>query len=116
MNAFTIVIPTRNEAATIGEMIHCCRKLTGHLLVVDSLSVDGTPELARRAGARVVQVAVPGKGAAIRAVIPHITTELVVFIDADGSHVVEDIPKLLAPLQAGLADHVQASRLLGGSS
>ncbi|MBF0189797.1 MAG: glycosyltransferase family 2 protein [Magnetococcales bacterium] len=119
MNApvpFTIVIPTRDEAETIAEMVHCCRTLTPHVLVADSLSSDGTPTLAAQAGARVISVPKAGKGYAIRAIIPAITTELVVFIDADGSHDVADIPKLLRPLLENQADHVQASRLTGGSS
>ena len=37
-------------------------------------------------------------------------------MDADGSHLVEDIPALVAPIREGEADHVSASRLLGGSS
>ncbi|MBF0180704.1 MAG: glycosyltransferase family 2 protein [Magnetococcales bacterium] len=113
---FTIVIPTRNEADTIGEMVACCLRLTPHVLVVDTLSTDGTPQLAERAGARLLRVTTPGKGAALRAAMPHVATELVVFIDADGSHVPADIPKLLQPILEGRADHVQASRLLGGSS
>ncbi|MBF0614202.1 MAG: glycosyltransferase family 2 protein [Magnetococcales bacterium] len=113
---FTIVIPTRNEAETIQEMVTCCLRLTPQVWVVDSLSKDGTPELAAVAGARVIPVTAMGKGAAIRAVIPLLETELVLFMDADGSHDVADIPKLLAPLIAGQADHVQASRLTGGSS
>ncbi|MBF0428685.1 MAG: glycosyltransferase family 2 protein [Magnetococcales bacterium] len=115
-STFTIVIPTRNESATIAEMVDCCRKLTPHVLVVDSLSTDGTPEIATKAGAKVIALPVLGKGAAIRAVIPHIETAIVVFIDADGSHVVEDIPLLLKPIMEDQADHVQASRLMGGSS
>lgn len=113
---FTIVIPTRNEAETIVEMVRCCLKYAPEVLVVDSLSTDGTPQLAEHAGAQVLSVPLLGKGNAIRAAIPALATEWVLFIDADGSHDVADIPKLIAPLQAGVADHVQASRLMGGSS
>ncbi|MBF0628690.1 MAG: glycosyltransferase [Magnetococcales bacterium] len=112
----TIVIPTRDEAETIAEMVQCCLKLTSNVMVADSLSKDGTPELAAKAGARVITIPQAGKGSAIRAIIPLLTTDLVVFIDADGSHEVADIPRLLKPLLEGRADHVQASRLLGGSS
>ncbi|MEO5345875.1 MAG: glycosyltransferase family 2 protein [Magnetococcus sp. YQC-9] len=115
-STFTIVIPTRHEAETIAEMVRCCLNHSPHVLVVDSLSSDGTPELAEAAGARVLRVPRLGKGYAIRAAIPEIQTSIVVFIDADGSHDVADIPKLVAPIQADRADHVQASRLTGGSS
>ncbi|MBF0341018.1 MAG: glycosyltransferase family 2 protein [Magnetococcales bacterium] len=113
---FTIVIPTRHEAETIVEMVRCCLTLTPHVVVADSLSDDGTPELAAQAGARVIRIRELGKGCAIRGVIPEIATEFVVFIDADGSHNVCDIPRLMHPLLTGQADHVQASRLTGGSS
>ncbi|MCX5900181.1 MAG: glycosyltransferase family 2 protein, partial [Proteobacteria bacterium] len=45
-----------------------------------------------------------------------VTTEITVFIDADGSHDPADIPKLIAPILKVEADHVSASRLIGGSS
>jgi glycosyltransferase involved in cell wall biosynthesis len=57
-----------------------------------------------------------GKGEAIRRAILEITTPITVFIDADGSHVPEDIPRLVGPIREGGADHVSASRLIGGSS
>ena len=44
------------------------------------------------------------------------TTPVTVFLDADGSHVPEDIPCVVEPILAGRADHVSASRLIGGSS
>ncbi|MBF0145922.1 MAG: glycosyltransferase [Magnetococcales bacterium] len=113
---FSIVIPTRNEAGTIADIVTRSLRLTPHVWVMDGASSDGTPQLAAQAGARVVTVPERGKGRAIRAVVDHVTTPIIVFIDADGSHVVEDIPRLLAPLRAGAADHVQASRLIGGSS
>ncbi len=114
--AYTIVIPTRNEAPTIAEMVACCLKLTPHVIVVDSFSQDQTPQLAQEAGAKVIQLNQSGKGMAIRAMATEVTTPIVVFIDADGSHVVEDIPKLIQPILDNQADHVQASRLIGGSS
>ncbi|MBF0433953.1 MAG: glycosyltransferase family 2 protein [Magnetococcales bacterium] len=113
---YTIVIPTRNEAATIADIVTRSLRLTPFVLVMDTASNDGTPALAIQSGAQVINVPEQGKGLAIRAAANHVTTPLVVFIDADGSHVVEDIPKLIAPLRAGSADHVHASRLIGGSS
>ena len=44
------------------------------------------------------------------------TGDIIVFIDADGSHDPEDIPKLIQPILNGEADHVSGSRLTGGSS
>ena len=45
-----------------------------------------------------------------------VSGDIIVFIDADGSHDPKDIPKLVAPIQRDEADHVSASRLIGGSS
>ncbi|MBF0134616.1 MAG: glycosyltransferase family 2 protein [Magnetococcus sp. DMHC-1] len=112
----TIVIPAKNEAATIVEIVQRCQCFATRILVLDGRSTDGTGDKAAAAGAQVITVTRNGKGSAIREAIHHITTPLVVFIDADGSHVVEDIPQLVAPLREGRADHVHASRLIGGSS
>jgi dolichol-phosphate mannosyltransferase len=57
-----------------------------------------------------------GKGLAIRLAVSHIETDLTVLMDADGSHDTKDIPRLIEPIRRGEADHVSASRLLGGSS
>jgi len=114
--AVTVVIPTLNEAATVGEIIERTRPYTSDILVVDGHSSDGTADLARSLGARVVFDHGKGKGEALRTVIPHLTRDVTVFIDADGSHDPDDIPALVAPILAGDADHVSGSRLIGGSS
>jgi len=112
----TVVIPALNEALTIGEIIEQVRPWTSDILVVDGHSPDGTAEIARSLGARVVFDHGKGKGEAIRSVIPHLDREITVFIDADGSHDPADIPALIRPILAGEADHVSGSRLIGGSS
>ena len=83
---------------------------------MDGHSSDGTRQLALAAGARVLTDNRKGKGDAIRVAIPQISTAITVFIDADGSHDPGDIPRLVAPLVDGSADHVSGSRLMGGSS
>jgi glycosyltransferase involved in cell wall biosynthesis len=111
-----VVIPTKNEAVTVGEVIEGVRPFAGDILVVDGHSEDGTADIARSLGAQVVFDHGKGKGEAIRTVIPHLAREVTVFIDADGSHDPLDIPRLVAPILAGDADHVSGSRLTGGSS
>jgi dolichol-phosphate hexosyltransferase len=86
------------------------------VLVVDGRSTDETAARAEAAGARVVSDEGRGKGRAIRQVIPLVSSEVTVFMDADGSHDPDDIPRLVAPILSGEADHVSGSRLLGGSS
>jgi dolichol-phosphate mannosyltransferase len=111
-----VVIAAKNEAPTIQEVVTCCRRFAGQVLVVDGQSNDGTTDLARASGAEVLTEISAGKGNAIRTAIPHIRGSITVLIDADGSHIVTDIPRLIEPIRNGEADHVSASRLLGGSS
>ena len=113
--AVTAVIPARNEAATIAAVVRECLNYAGHVIVVEGGSSDATAAIAQAAGARVVRDPGLGKGAALRLAIAHVETPLCVFVDADGSHDPIDIPLLIAPIHAGLADHVTGSRLLGGS-
>ncbi len=112
----TVVIPSLNEARTIGDIIEKTRPYTSDILVVDGHSPDGTADLARSLGARIVFDHGKGKGEALRSVIPHLDREIAVFIDADGSHDPDDIPNLIRPILEGRADHVSGSRLIGGSS
>lgn len=111
----TIVVPARNEAPDIGLVLHAARPFGDDLLVVDGHSTDGTPEIARAAGARVVRDGGRGKGDAVRTGIREARGDVVVFLDADCSHDPGDIPLLVAPIREGRADHVTASRVLGGS-
>lgn len=112
----TIVVPAKDEAATIAEIVGRCRPWAKEVIVVDGHSQDDTVHRAREAGARVLMDHGKGKGDAIRTSIAAVTTAITVFLDADGSHDPDDVPKLVAPIHAGHADHVSASRLIGGSS
>lgn len=112
----SVVIPTLNEEQTLRDVIEGCRPYADELLVVDGHSTDRTREVAESAGVRVILDNRKGKGAALRHIIDFATGDVIVFIDADGSHDPADIPKLIAPILKGEADHVSASRLIGGSS
>lgn len=113
----TAVIAARNEAATVGGIVSRTIPFCARVLVVDGRSTDGTSEEAARHGADVVAQGTPmGKGAALRMGLHLVTTPITVFLDADGSHIPEDIPALVAPILDDRADHVSASRLIGGSS
>ena len=111
----TAVIPARNEESTVGDVVRECLHYAGKVIVVEGGSTDRTAEVAMKAGALVVSDQGLGKGAALRLAVGHVDTPFCVFVDADGSHDPIDIPLLVAPIKAGLAEHVTGSRLLGGS-
>jgi len=112
----SVVIPTRNEEGMIKEIIDGCRPYADELLVVDGHSTDDTRKIAEAAGVRVILDNGKGKGAALRQAAFAVTGDIIVFIDADGSHDPKDIPRLVEPIIKGEADHVSGSRLIGGSS
>jgi glycosyltransferase involved in cell wall biosynthesis len=111
----TAVIPTRDEEGMIGAIIDAVRVHADDLLVVDGHSTDRTREVAAEHGARVILDGGKGKGEAIRRAFDAASGDVLVFIDADGSHEVNDIPAMLAPILAGNADLVIGSRGKGGS-
>ena len=112
----TTVIPAKDEAQSIAELIERASEYSIQIIVVDGHSKDDTRKIAESNGAKVILDNGKGKGEAIRCAIPHVTTEIIVFMDADWSHDPDDIPKLATPILNGTADHVTGSRLIGGSS
>ena len=111
----TVVIPAKDEEGLIGEIVDQVKPYADEVLVVDGHSRDRTAEIATAHGARVIQDHGQGKGEALRLALARAEGEIVVFIDADGSHDPHDIPKLVAPIRAGVSDLVIGSRGKGGS-
>lgn len=111
----SIVIPTRNEEKTVSQIINRCKRYADEILVIDGHSTDKTREIANNLNVRVILDNKKGKGEALRQAIQEVNGDIIVFIDADGSHDPEDIPKLIKPILDNKADHVTASRMLGGS-
>jgi glycosyltransferase involved in cell wall biosynthesis len=110
-----VVIPTFNEAESIGSVVaELPRACVDRIIVVDGGSTDGTPERARGAGADVIAV---GRGYGLacltgaRAADP---ADIIVFMDGDGADDPAAIAALVAPLRAGDYDFVIASRARGG--
>lgn len=100
----SIVIPARNEAASIGGVVTASRALfpDAEVIVVDDGSDDATGAQARAAGAIVVRhPASRGNGAAVKAGARRATRDVLVFLDGDGQHDPADIPRLLAALDEG---------------
>ena len=111
----TVVIPTKDEEGLIGEIVDAVKPYADEVLVVDGHSRDRTRDIAEAHGARVIRDRGLGKGEALRLSLREAAGDVVVFIDADGSHEPADIPKLIEPIRAGQADLVIASRGKGGS-
>jgi dolichol-phosphate mannosyltransferase len=113
--SITGVILARNEEHTIGEVVRSVLPFCDEVLVMDGHSTDATAQLAREAGAVVHHDPGRGKGSAVRASFPLSRGNVLVLMDADGSHAAVDVPRLAGPIQRGEADLVVGSRFTGGS-
>jgi glycosyltransferase involved in cell wall biosynthesis len=114
----SVIIPTHNEAHAIERVLaDLPSDLTTEVIVVDSNSTDGTPEIAARMGARVIQEPRRGYGrACLTGLAETIAPDVVVFLDGDYSDRPAELPLLLAPIVEGSADITLGSRLRGQSS
>jgi glycosyltransferase involved in cell wall biosynthesis len=117
----SFLVPAYNEAATIVEVLERVSALPmeKQIVVVDDGSTDGTGDLVERwRGGRddivLIRQENRGKGAAIRAAIPHADGEIAVIQDADLEYDPSDVPALIEPIERGVADVVFGSRLSGG--
>ena len=109
----SVIIPTRNEASAIGHVLaDLPADLVTEVVVVDSNSIDGTPEIAEKMGARVIRESRRGYG---RACLTGLDTanapDIIVFLDGDYSDRPSELPLLLAPIIEGRADITLGSRL-----
>jgi glycosyltransferase involved in cell wall biosynthesis len=109
----SVIIPTHNEALSIERVLaDLPPDLTTEVIVVDSNSTDGTPEIAARMGARVIQEPRRGYGRACLTGMAHTNSpDVVVFLDGDYSDRPSELPILLAPIIEGRADITLGSRL-----
>jgi glycosyltransferase involved in cell wall biosynthesis len=116
----TFIVPVYNEVATVEQVLDRVDALlfAKQIIVVDDGSTDGTSEVLEawkeRTGSLLIRQPNRGKGAAIRAAIPHIDGDIVVVQDADGEYDPVDVPRLVEPIARGTADVVFGSRLSGG--
>ena len=117
----SFLVPAYNEAATIEAVLDAVDglPLERQIVVVDDGSTDATPAIVERwargkDGVVLVRQANRGKGAAIRAAIPHADGDVIVIQDADMEYDPADVPALIDPIVRGAADVVFGSRLSGG--
>jgi glycosyltransferase involved in cell wall biosynthesis len=114
----SVIIPTHNEAQSIGRVLaDLPADIVTEVLVVDSNSTDGTPRIASKMGARVVQEPRRGYGrACLTGLAAANSPDVVVFLDGDYSDRPSELPILLAPITEGRADITLGSRLQEGRS
>ncbi|WP_296284659.1 glycosyltransferase family 2 protein [uncultured Acinetobacter sp.] len=115
---YSVVLPAKNEAGAIKETIHKIRQLNfiHEIIVVNDGSTDGTQKIAEQAGAKVVSHPYSkGNGAAIKTGARNAIGDVIVFMDADGQHDPEDIPRLIAKIEEGY-DLVVGARQKGSQA
>jgi len=110
-DAVCVLVPTYNEAETIGDIVDRFHEQGfEHCLVVDGGSTDGTRDVASDRGARVIQQSGTGKGQAVREALDYVERPYVLLIDGDATYRPEQADRLLEPLFDGRAEHVIGDR------
>jgi glycosyltransferase involved in cell wall biosynthesis len=109
----SVIIPTHNEAQAIARVLaDLPSNLITEVIVVDSNSNDGTPEIAARMGARIIHESRRGYGrACLTGLAAANSPDIVVFLDGDYSDRPAELPILLGPIIQGDADITLGSRL-----
>lgn len=113
----SVIIPAKNEAASLVELLPKLQKILpgAEFYVINDGSIDSTVEVCNSLGVSIVSHQYSkGNGAAIKTGARHAKGEVLIFMDADGQHRPEDIPKLLAAYHEG-ADMVVGARVARSS-
>jgi len=112
-----IVIPTFNEAESIGAVVAMLpRDIVGRVIVVDGGGSEGTAEIARRAGAEVINV---GRGygrACLAGALAADMCDVIVFMDGDGADDPAAIRGIVGAIDSGCYDFVIGSRVAESAS
>ena len=115
----SVVMPFLNEAETLETCISKAQSamregnIVGEVVIADNGSTDGSQQIAKRLGARVVDVEEKGYGSALKGGIAAARGRYVIMGDADDSYDFLDIPRFLEQLREG-HDLVMGNRFKGG--
>ncbi|MCI4330306.1 MAG: glycosyltransferase family 2 protein [Thermoplasmata archaeon] len=121
----SLVVPTLNEAASVGHVLDSFRAAADQantslfprdpveweMIVVDGASTDGTAEIARKAGARVVTELRKGYGRAYLTGFAEATGDVIATLDGDATYPVEDVPRFVQMLLQENLDFITCNRL-----
>lgn len=115
MEPVSVVIPTWNEADAIGAVIgEIPREFAGDIIIADGGSTDGTQDIARAAGARVIDAGRGyGRACAAGAEAAIASSRVIVYLDGDGADRADLMAQIAGPVLAGTQDLVLASRTRG---
>ena len=113
----TVGIPAYNEEKNIAKIISQLKDITSSIIVCDDHSTDNTNKIAKSLGVDVVTHSKNmGYGSAIKSIFAkakEIDSDILVTMDADGQHRIEDLKKILEPILSGTVDVCIGSRFLG---
>ena len=117
MPGVAVLVPCRNEAGTVAEVVSGFRAaLPGATVYVyDNNSTDGTAEAARAAGAVVRFEPQPGKGSVVRRMFADIDADWYVMVDGDATYDATAAPRLVETAIAGAHDLVNVARVESGA-
>lgn len=116
----SIIIPAFNEEENIEKVIEVSKryKNTDQIIVVNNNSIDNTAELARKAGAQVIDCTEQGKGFAMKKGLDQAKNEIIVYLDADILQYRDDVVEILVnPIVKNKAEFVKSTwkRVTGGN-
>ena len=114
-DAVAVIIPVLNEAEALPRVLASIPSWVAHVIVADNGSSDGSGDIARRAGAIVVEEPRRGYGSACMKALAALPDDVgvVVFMDGDASDDTTEMTGLVDPIRNGEADMVLGSRVMG---